>query len=370
MTPVMRPIVLLLCACMLAATMAGTQLAAEESGALLVFFSPRGPEDIFWEQFTSFMKEAVRDLGMRLKVYHAYGSHTKMIEQAEQSLRMDRPSVLVFQNFKKQGKPLLTLAENKRVPAFIVNAGFSTDENAGRPREKYRYWIGEMVPDDEEAGFLLADILIKNARPVKGGKIPVVALSGNIADNASNERNHGLQRAVRRYPAAELRQVFTTDWSAEMARTKFELIKKSRYPETRVVWAAGDAIALGVIDGAKRMGLVMGRDIITGGIDWSEKGLKSVMAGDMTVTLGGHFMEGAWVAVLMYDYLHGRDFASESVRMRSRMSAITRDNAALHVQKLSRVNWGRIDFRRFSKTLNPDLLRYNFGLPAILDQLK
>lgn len=367
----MRAFRLMAVVCLAAAVMLITApLRPEENKVKIVFFSPRGPDDIFWEQFASFMKEAIDDLGMEMKVYFANGNHVKMVEQAEHALKEDNPSMLVFQNFKKQGRVILEMAEAARVPSFIVNAGFSERDELGKPREKFKYWIGEMLPDDEEAGFVLADILIRNAPSRPDGSVYMVALTGNIADSASAERQRGLERAVRIHPHVRLQQVFSTDWSSDMARMKFNLLKKSRYPDTSVVWAAGDAVALGVISGAGDLDLKVGTDIITGGVDWSAEGLRSVLAGEMTATMGGHFMEGAWVAVLAYDYFHGKDFAAETVRMRSRMSAVTKVNAESYINALGRENWGKIDFRKFSKALNSAALQYDFSVQSVLNQVK
>ncbi len=334
------------------------------------FFCPRKGEDIFWGQFIDFMNEAVKDLGMELKVYYAEGNHIKMFEQVKMSINKDNPHVLVFQNFKKQGKTIIKIAEKAQVPAFIVNAGFQKSENMGKPREKYKYWIGEMLPDDEAAGYVLANMLIKQGTKGTDGRIHLVALSGNISDTASIERVKGLKRSVKKRRDVVLEQVFTTDWSSGIARQKFYLIKKSRYPETSIVWAAGDAIALGIVEAVKELNLIPGRDVITGGVDWSSEGLRSVQAGEMSVTLGGHFMEGAWTAVLLHDYFKGKDFISESGQMKSKMNPITKSGVHSYLKKLNREKWHQIDFRKFSKVLNPKIKKYNFGLSALLQQVK
>ena len=93
-------------------------------------------------------------------------------------------------------------------------------------------------------------------------------------------------------------------------------------------------MALGVVEGIKELGLVPGQDIVTGGFDWSEKGVEAVVKGEIEVTMGGHYMEGAWVAVLIYDYFNGVDFKDESLRMKSNMGALTKENIDDYLQKL------------------------------------
>ncbi len=333
------------------------------------FFSPRSANDMFWSKFTGFMQEAVDDLGMSINFHYANGNHLKMVEQAKEVIKRGETSILVFQNFKKQGAIIIRMAEKAKIPAFVVNAGFQKDENMGKPREKYKCWIGELVPDDFEAGYRLAQILSRKAQRGRDGKIHMVALSGNIADTASIERVEGLKQAVNEMNDVVLEQVFSTDWSSTVARQKFCLFKRSRYPETTVVWAAGDAIALGVAEGARELNLKMGRDIITGGIDWSREGLEAVKEGTLHVSMGGHFVDGAWAAVLIYDYFNGRDFALDGVSLKSKMFPITIYNADTYLLKLKRNNDSKLNFKSFSRVYNPNIRQYNFGLSTLLMQM-
>ncbi len=345
-------------------------LSAADGKLKVAFFAPRTEDDLFWGQFVEFMRFACEDLGMELKAYYANGNHVRMVEQVKECIEKYKPSVLVFQNFKMQGSTIIQLGEEAKIPSFVVNAGFQEKEEMGKPREKYKYWIGQITPDDEEAGYRLANILIQNAGRNREGKIEMVALAGNIADGASIERVKGLKRAVKNNPRVDLKQIFNTDWSSAVAEQKFDLFKRSRYPETTAVWAASDSISVGVVQGCKKLGLKPGADVVTGGIDWSQDGFKSVGEGDMNVSLGGHFMEGAWAAIMIYDYFNGADFASEGVVQNSKMAEINRYTANLYTRKLSKQNWGQIDFKRFSKAFNRGLGRYNFSINMILNQIQ
>ncbi|MEE4242861.1 MAG: hypothetical protein V2I36_15440 [Desulfopila sp.] len=88
----------------------------------------------------------------------------------------------------------------------------------------------------------------------------------------------------------------------------------------------------------------------------------------MTTTVGGHFMDGAWVLVLLYDYHHGRDFYLE--HLQSQMLPLKQDNVVQYQQLLNREEWPRIDFTQFSKVHNPHLQKYDFSVAAVLRQLQ
>ncbi len=141
-----------------------------------------------------------------------------------------------------------------------------------------------------------------------------------------------------------------------------------RYPETTIVWAASDFISLGAIDAIEQLGKSPGIDILTGGIDWTDRGLQSVYEKRMTVTVGGHFMEGAWALILLHDYHHGIDFSdSHGVWLKTKMEALTSDNVHPYLQQFGTHNWNQIDFKQFSKFHNPQLTHYRFGLSHILN---
>ena len=78
-------------------------------------------------------------------------------------------------------------------------------------------------------------------------------------------------------------------------------------------------------------------------------------------------MHGGVATILLYDYLNGYDFAGElGVYVEIQPVVITRDNVDFFLPKLRADHWQKIDFKKFSKTLNPDLKQYNFSLEHIL----
>jgi PAS domain S-box-containing protein len=84
----------------------------------------------------------------------------------------------------------------------------------------------------------------------------------------------------------------------------------------------------------------------------------------MHVSVGGHFLDGAWAAVLLYDYLNGIDFANEMLQFESPMVGITTANLKRFSPFLS-LDKQSLNFRLFSKAINQQLKLYSFDLHAI-----
>lgn len=54
------------------------------------------------------------------------------------------------------------------------------------------------------------------------------------------------------------------------------------------------------------------------------------------------------------------------VRSMTSMHSVTADTVADYKEKLSNPDWGRIDFKQFSKKYNSDLEKYDFSLGVLL----
>ena len=343
----------------------------------VAFIVPTPQGDMFWDAFVDFMSAAADDLGMQLDIrYNDSGNRFGERDIASRLLNAEtKPDFLLTQVKRNSFEKILVLSDQAKVPYFTINTKPSPEVagEVGTPREKYPLWLGQMIPDDVQAGYELAERLIEEAR--KSGlvsadnKIALFAISGGRDSSAALDRNNGLMQAISQHNDVELKQLVFSGWDTQDARELAERLL-ARHPETHAVWAASDGIALGVIGAANASGKVPGKNLLTAGIDWSTQGIDAVESGAMLTTLGAHFMEGAWALVLLHDYYHGKDFADTiGTQIRAPFHAITQAN----VQQLKLVtqpeHFARIDFKTFSRVYNPELTAYHFGIEPVMSQL-
>lgn len=336
----------------------------------VAFIDPE-PEYPFWKLFTSVMQDAAEDLGMKLDHYNGFGWST----QNEALLRKiikgpQKPDYLILTIHQGSRIRLLELANQAKIPFFIVDAGLldADRKRYGAPRQHFKYWIGQMLPDNEKAGYDLANILADEALKSRG-YVEMVGLGGIPNDYAAIERLKGLRRAIAQRKDITLKQVITANWLFSRTQTITPLILK-RYPKLSTIWAASDTMALGTLKPLKESGFKPGKRIAVGGMDWTQPAVDAVKRGELTATIGGQMFLGGWTMVLLYDYHHGRDFASDRVDWRPKMTAITESTWSRYHQLTNRTGYSRIDFRKFSKVLNPTLKRYDFSNDAAVKQLK
>lgn len=328
----------------------------------------------FWTQSVEIMQAVAEDL--KIDFTTAY-SKPSSYNQKKEGLRILRAQpapdyFLTLYLLEATGRHL-KFAEQSRIHSFIFNAGVVPEDrqDIGRPRQKYRYWIGQLIPDDRQAGFLLADKLIDQAKTAgktaTDGKVHVIGLSG-FGASVDKFRTDGLASRINGQNDALLNQTVLTGWSQSNA---YDATLKAlrEFPMTAVIWCVSDTTALAAVQAAKKLGKTPGKDLFIGGMDWSPPGIKAVASGDMAVTVGGHFLQGAEALILVHDHYYGIDFVNDpGIDVETPMTAITTVNAAQYLHALNTIDWHKIDFRKYSKKYNPAMKHYDFSLDKLLDQ--
>ncbi|GIW73188.1 MAG: sugar ABC transporter substrate-binding protein [Planctomycetota bacterium] len=342
----------------------------------VVFFNIGEPAP-FWDVVEAFMRAAARDLAIELEVLNARGDHLRMIEQAAAVAARPpaaRPRYAVINSEKQAGGPMLESLVAAGIPtllAFNVFIGEDRDRY-GAPRERFPLWLGSIRPDNEQAGHDIAARLLAAAAAAgfEEPSLGVLAIGGSRATPAAIARERGLARALAGRPGVRLLQLVHSRWERAKARRQVQGLLR-RYPQTRVIWAANDPMALGAMEAVIDHGREPGRDVLIGGLNWSTEALREIQRGRLVTSVGGHFMGGGWALVLLRDYHDGYDFAEpEGTEIVFRMGVIDRDNVEAYQHHFGREEWDRIDFSRLLRSRRPRGSRYDFSLQALLAQFE
>lgn len=336
-------------------------------------FLQRNADDMFFKNTVTLMKIAANQLGMEVRPYYANGDQFLMQNQLKGALSgPNKVDAVAITNYKQSGPLFIKMANDAKTPIIIITTNLAPEDKVKLKQSgiNYKYWIGEVLPDDFTTGYLMSKYLIKASKPAKDGKIHMIALEGLHSETSSVQRVLGLNKFLRENPSVILDRLVSTKWSVDIAENKFIELKKF-YPQATAIWAASDGIGLGVVKGAKVLNLKPGKDIYTTGVDWTKEGLDNVQSKNFVVSFGGQYMDGAWAAVVFYDYFHGIPLKNNGgSKFSSKMSPLTSSNIAEYRRKMSPDNWKNINFKKFSKKLNPGLKEYNFNPYFILKQFK
>ncbi len=327
----------------------------------VVFLNPGYSNERFWVNYSHYMQDAAGDLGLQLEVLYGERDANTMMSNARAVLeRANKPDYLVFVNEQYVGPEILRLAEGSGIRLFALHSTLTEEQQqrVGGSREKYSNWIGSLVNNDEQAGYLMASALL---RGVPDGS-ELVAFSGVKNTPSATLREQGLHRALAEHPKVRLRQLLYGEWSQQRAYEQAKALLP-RYPDVSMVWSANDEMAFGAMQAAKEAG----RQLSYTALNNSQKVLQARIDGDISVLATGHFILGACALVMLHDYDAGLDFAERGGKdQTARLLRLVDARQAKKLQaRLARSDIG-LDFRRFSATRNPAMKEYACSIDELL----
>jgi ABC-type sugar transport system substrate-binding protein len=278
----------------------------------------------------------------------------------------NRPDYIITPFPLKSEVQLFELIEQYKIPVFTINNTISdkTYTDIGKPREKFKYWLGHMSPNDYQAGKDLAVHLSK----LSDHKSPLVlGISGATDSAAAKNRENGLISAEQQ-EQFDLLPIIHTDWTKESGKKAVEHALKY-FKNVNIIWTAGPGTAIGAV---KKLGYDKqssdDRPIKIGTFDWSIDGFKLIDNNQIDITYGGHFMEAGWALILVLDHANKVDFSeSMGVTMTTKLTAVTKDNLSVHQSFIKSNDWSRIDFSALSRCTNPQNKSYNFDIESLLE---
>ncbi len=332
--------------------------------ASVVFLNPGSAPDPYWNSYSRFMQAAAHRLGMDLTIHYTDRDTRTLLTFARQALQgKQRPDYLVFSNELNVAPEILRLSLGSGVKLLAVNNTFTADQLSilGDLRSRYPDFLGSVVANDEDGGYLIAKRLIDLHPPTSPGQpVEMLAFSGTNSTPVSLQREQGLYRALAEHPNVRLRQIVLGGWRRDRAYEQAQVLLK-RYPNVSLIWAASDLMAFGVMDAVRETGKKPGKDVLLGTINDSTSALQALLEGHLNVLVGGHFTLGGWALVLLNDYDRADSQTRQPIgtwRVRA-MQIRERRDSVLFMQANSRDDYD-IDVREFTGGQSPKDVAYPF----------
>ncbi len=332
----------------------------------LAVVTARDQNDSFFSMVVDFMRLSCESLDIDLKAIYANDDLKFLNDELKLAVYEKKYDAVILMNFKNQLIKMSQLFEENKIPFFIYNSGFDFETEEANNNIRFKYLLGEMLPKDEDTGYELAKIISKETGVSPDGKIHLLGLGGTIADQASIERVKGLNKFINESNGKVILDEITyANWKRDEAADKIKELHRL-HPKSRGIWVANDEMALGVVNSFETIKFKS----IIGGVDWTKEAIQSVKNKKLYVTMGGHFMDGGWISILLYDYFHGIQFTSDlGFKISSWTAPIDQENISKYIKTIgNKANWKKINFRKYSKFLNPELKKYDFSEKALLSQ--
>jgi ABC-type sugar transport system substrate-binding protein len=345
-----------------------TSIAARDgqAPATVVFLNPGFSQEPFWTGYSDFMQAAASDLGINLQVIYGERDPQRILDNAHDVLKSpELPDYLIFTNEMYLGPELLRLFAHTPVKLFALHSTLTPEQRqiAGESREHYGNWIGSLVPNDEEGGYLMAKALFAS---IGDKPAELLAFSGVRHTPSATLRETGLHRALSEHPQIRLQQLVYGEWKRQRAYEQAQQLLQ-RYPQVSLIWSANDEMAFGAMQAAVELKKTPGKDLYFSALNNSAEVFQARIRGDISALVGGHFTLGGWALVMLHDYHGGYDFAQRGGkdRVAPLFKLLDAQQARALQSRIERKGYG-VDFRRFSAVYQPQLKDYAFSIKAML----
>lgn len=337
----------------------------------VAFINPDPPGSAFWDQATAFMHAVADDLNIRLTVYYGDRGRFRLRDNFLKALQgPDKPDYIITIFQRDMALPLVKAAEASGIKLMTINTDIPPGDRPalGGPREKFPSWIGHLLPDDTRGGH---DLMKRLAHAVptlaspNGPPHGLIGITGSRESTPGIYRKNGCMNALKSTPGIRLEQMVHAYWDRQKAFSATRGLL-GRYPEASLIWCAGGVMTSGVLKAILETGKRPGKDILVGTFDWSADTIDHIRRGDVLASAGGHFIEGGWALILLYDYHHGIDFKDNpGVTLLSPLAVMTRDNLDRYEAIIQGNSWDGMDFRQFSRTRTGRRAPYKLGIDAL-----
>lgn len=349
-------------------TVLSLSATAQTAAVQVLMISPSYKTDPFFSQVDEVARYAAESLGFELTLLHGDGNRLIQKQILQNYLKERKPDYLILQAYPGTGQELFEYLHQQQIPTITLEHILLDKEQpiVGRPGEKYPYWIGEIYHDNQKAGQLLMQQLLRQCQPASGsGLNEVIGINGAYGFE-SDQRAAGATAAVKANPQFKLQQIVNANWVQDVAYTQtLQLLR--RYPQSRVIWSASDWMALGVIE-ALRSQHQQPADFCIGGFDWIPAAIDKIRDGELTASVGGHFLMAAWAMVAIYDHQQGKlPVGLLSNKPVFALEILTREHLRQYQPLLQLDSWQQLDFRQFSFSANPGQQQYPFSLQKALE---
>ena len=166
--------------------------------------------------------------------------------------------------------------------------------------DAFANYIAFIGPNDEDAGYRMAKALFEATPVSDDGKKYVGVIQGTPGTTVAINREKGFDKAL----AEETDVVVVGRVNGNFVRDESQSAMEDLYqahPELKGIWAANGGTATGVMTALKNAGKKPGEDVIVVAMDLNPENVEAVENGELLFDIGGHWLQGGFAAVMMFD---------------------------------------------------------------------
>ena len=301
----------------------------------------------FWNSYVDFMKQGATQLGVDLVVLNADNKPDGMVRSLE-DLVGQHVDGIIFTPYWATAVPGLTLAKNAGIPVILTDS--YPDFSPQTPR--FPNYIAFIGPSDEDAGYAMAIKLFSAIPAGANGKKVIGVVNGTAGTSVAIDRRKGLGRALKEHPEVEVAGEVDGNFVRDTSQTAFESLYQG-HPDIKGVWAANGGTATGVLAALKNANKQPGKDVFVVAMDLNPENVQAVKRGDLLFDIGGHWLQGGFALVMLFDQLKGKPVAKQSDTVKLHLLPLTRELVP-QFEKDFPNGIPPYDFKKHSRFYTPD----------------
>lgn len=301
----------------------------------------------FWNAYVEFMQKGADELGVDLVVLNADNKPDQMIKGLEDLVAQGVDGI-IFIPYWATAVPGLTMAKDANIPVIM------TDSYADFPPQDALFpnYLAFVGPSDRDAGRQMAEALFAAIEPSEDGKKYIAVVNGTAGTSVAIDRRAGLQDALDANPDVVVVGEVDGNFVRDTSQTVFESLWQGN-PNVQGVWAANGGTATGVMAAITNAGKKPGEDIVVVAMDLNPENVDAVEKGELLFDIGGHWLQGGFALVMLYDHLNGHGIPAEVANVKLDLLPLTQDRVAQFRSDFPN-GVPVYDFKARSKSYNPD----------------
>lgn len=315
----------------------------------------------FWNRYVEFMQAGADALGVELVVLNADNNPDEMAANIEDLIARGVDGI-IHVPYWNTGMKILNESAAAGIPVMMTDVYIPDIDPLGEDFPNYIAFVG---PSDEAAGYAMANALFDEMR-AREMDLVVGVVDGTPGTSVAIDRRKGFDAALAENPDIRLVGSVTGNFVRDESQAAFESLYQGN-PDIKGVWAANGGTATGVMVALVNADQTPGEDVLVVAMDLNPENVDAVERGELLFDIGGHWLQGGFALVMMYDYLNGIEISPEEANVKLDLLPLTQDTV-----EQFRADFPEgvpdYDFAERSRFLNPEAEAYTSELRYSTDE--
>ncbi len=246
---------------------------------------------------TASMQDEAKKRGCQLVYTDAAGSAAKQVADVNSMIAQGVDFIFLAPREEKPLIPAVMAAKKAGIPVLLIDR--SVDPSLAKAGEDYLAFVGSNFIQE---GQRVAEWTITKT----GGKGKIIELEGTVGSSPANDRKKGFDDTIKaKAPGMTLLASQSGDFARDKGRQVAETLLQA-HPDTTIVYAHNDEMAIGAIAAIEAAGKKAGSDILVVSIDGEKDAVQAIIDGKMGATCECSPRFGPKAFEIMYDYAGGK----------------------------------------------------------------